>query len=92
MDREQARQLFVSVAVAEHHQMIAPKLTTFDICDRLGEIWVEIQKEAQQNALSLDADSVMSVHARIAKALGEEPGPFRDKDGWPGFVEACGNI
>ncbi len=90
-DREM-RQLFIPIAVIEHHHMLEPALSVYDICDRLGHIWVEIQEEARANTFTLDADCVLRTNERIASSFNAKPGAFLDKDDWPSFIEACGSI
>ena len=43
------RQKFMPIAVLEHHQMIDPVLSDYDICDRLGALWLEIRRVARQS-------------------------------------------
>ena len=38
------RELLMPIAVLKHHQMVDPALSTYDICDRLGHLWPEIQR------------------------------------------------
>jgi hypothetical protein len=38
------------IAVLEHHQMVDPVLSAFDICDRLGLLWLEIRRQAESNS------------------------------------------
>lgn len=39
MDKEELRELFMAIAVVEHHAMIDSVLSPFDICDRLAIPW-----------------------------------------------------
>jgi hypothetical protein len=49
------RKKFMPIAVLEHHQIIDPVLSVYDICDRLGALWLEIRRDAQAYTFSLDA-------------------------------------
>jgi hypothetical protein len=94
MDKEQRelRQLFMPIAVVEHHQMLGPRLDVYDICDRLGEIWKEMQKEAETKSFTLDADCILGINERIAKSFNADPGSFLNKEDWLNFTDACGSI
>jgi hypothetical protein len=74
------------IAVLEHHQKIDPVLSPYDICDRLGQLWPEIQRETEANGFTLSPDSVLSINERVARSLGMQGGVFRDRDGWSRFV------
>lgn len=80
------RQMFLPIAVLEHHLMTEPALSPYDICDRLGQVWSQIQQEAAANAFTLEPNSVLSVNERIARSLGADAGEFRNRDGWASFV------
>lgn len=86
------RRLFLPIAVVEHHQLFEPKLSTYDISDRLGAIWKDIQKEAQAKPFTLDADCILAINQRIAKSFDTKPGAFLNRESWPEFIEACGDI
>ena len=90
------RELFMPIAVLEHHQMVDPALSPFDICDRLGLLWPEIRRDAESNSYTLDVASVLSVNERVARSLGMEDGcVFRNRDRWVDFVgelESVGSI
>jgi hypothetical protein len=85
-------QKFMPIAVLEHHQMIDPVLDVFDICERLGPLWLEVQHEAEACTFTLDPDCVQSINERIAKSLDMDAGIFRDKERWAIFIDACGSI
>jgi hypothetical protein len=85
------RQKFMPIAVLEHHQMIDPAVDAYDICERLGPVWLEIQREAQACTFTLDADCIQSISARVARSLGMDTGIFRNKEGWAGFLDGGGN-
>jgi len=91
-NEREMRELFMPIAVLEHHQMIDPVLSPDDICDRLGVLWPEIQRDAAANAFTLDPDSILSVNERVARSLGMDSGVFRNKDRWAGFVGELGDI
>ena len=82
------RQKFMPIAVLEHHQMIDPVLSDYDICDRLGALWIEIRREAQADTFTLDADCIQSINERIARSLGMDAGVFRNKEGWASALDA----
>jgi hypothetical protein len=88
------RKKFMPIAVLEHHQMIAPVLSVYDICDRLGPMWLEIRREAQADTFTFtfDADCVQSINERIARSLDMDAGIFRDKERWATLLDACGSI
>lgn len=86
------RKKFMPIAVLEHHQMIDPVLSVYDICDRLGPMWLEIRREAQAYAFTMDADCVQSINDRIARSLGMDAGIFRDKEGWASFIDTYPSI
>jgi hypothetical protein len=86
------RKKFMPIAVLEHHQMIGPVLSAYDICDRLGPVWLEIRREAQAGTFTLDADCIQGINERIARSLGMDAGIFRDKEGWARFIDACASI
>lgn len=75
------RQKFMPIAILEHHQMIDPVLDAYDICDQLGPVWLQIQREAQACTFTLDADCIQSINERIARSLGMDAGIFRNKEG-----------
>ena len=91
-NEREARQLFVPIAVVEHHHMVDPVLSPYDICDRLGVLWPEIQRDAEANAFTLDPDSVLRVNERVARALNMDGGVFRNKDRWASFVSELEEI
>lgn len=82
------RKKFMPIAVLEHHQMIDPVLDVYDICDRLGPMWLDIRQEAQACAFTLDADCIQGINERIARSLGMDAGIFRDKEGWASFINS----
>ena|SRR5579871_4198143 len=84
------RQKFMPIAVLEHHQMIDPVLDVYDICDRLGPLWLEIRREAQAYTFTLDADCIQSINERIARSLGMDAGIFRNKERWAIFLDDGG--
>jgi hypothetical protein len=86
------RQKFMPIAILEIHQMIDPVLNEYDICERLGSVWLEIEREAQAHTFTLDADYVQSIKERIARSLGLDAGIFRDKEGWATFIDAQESI
>ena len=86
------RERFMPIAVLEHHQMTDPVLSPSDICARLGPLWAEIHREAEANAFTLNADSVLSVNERVARSLDMIGGEFRNKDRWASFVGDLGNV
>jgi hypothetical protein len=86
------RQWFMAIAVAEHHQMTNPVLSTYDICDRLGPLWLEIRNEAQAKRFSLEPECIQKVNERIAKALDLDAGVFRNREGWASFIAECPGI
>lgn len=94
MDKEklELRELFIPIAVVEHHQMPVPHLDVFDISDRLAGIWIEFKKETQTNLFTLDTSCILAINTRIAKSLNGEPGTFRDEEHWKPFIAACGRI
>ncbi|MBO0758249.1 MAG: hypothetical protein J2P54_20560 [Bradyrhizobiaceae bacterium] len=85
------RQKFMPIAILEHHQMIDPVLDAYDICDQLGPVWLQIQREAQACTFTLDADCIQSINERIARSLGMDAGIFRNKEGWASFLDGGGN-
>lgn len=88
----ESRQLFEPIAIMEHHQMFNPNISPYDICDRLGVLWKEVQKEAESNAFSLNADIILALNARVALALSSEPGDFANRDGWLEFLSELDEI
>jgi hypothetical protein len=86
------RELFLPIAVLEHHQMIDPVLSTYDISDRLGQLWQEIQRDARADAFTLEPASVLSVNARVARSLGTDAGTFRNLDRWASFISTLAEI
>jgi hypothetical protein len=93
-DKErEMRELFLPIAVLEHHQMVDPVLSTYDISDRLGLLWPEIRRDAESNSFTLDPSSILNVNQRIARSLGIEDGcVFRNEDRWVDFVRELGTI
>ena len=67
-------------------------LSTYGLADRLTQLWKEIERDAQDNFFTLEADCIIAVNEKVAKALGAKPGAFLNKENWSSFVEACGNI
>jgi hypothetical protein len=61
-DQRKSREVFIAIAVIEHHQMIEPKIDTYRICDRLGAIWNEVKLEAEKKDVSVQADSILSLN------------------------------
>jgi len=84
------RQKFLPIAVLEHHQMIDPVLNVYDICKRLGPLWLEIRHEAQACTFTLDAHCIQGINKRIAKSLGMDAGIFRNKERWQVFLDEMG--
>jgi len=91
-EQREARKMFMPIAVIEHHNLIEPTVDAFDISDRLGEIWKEIQEEVKVKAFTLGADCVLALNERIAKSFNLAPGTFLKKEEWPSFIEECGSI
>jgi hypothetical protein len=90
-----SRETFMPIAVLEHHEMVDPVLSPYDICDRLGHLWPEIQREAGANGFTMGPDSVLGINERVARSLGMHAGVFRNRDRWTSFVaelEAMGSI
>lgn len=88
----EVRQLFMPIAVVEHHVLPLSSLSTYDLAERLGSVWQELQMAAHSGAINLRSDCILGVNSRIARAFDAEPGTFKNEDNWPQFVEACGNI
>src|SRR4051794_3290196 len=91
----ETRELFLPIAVLEHHQMVDPVLSPYDICDRLDLLWLEIRRDAEANVFTLNPDSILSVNERVARSLGMDGCEFRNKDQWVSFVsdlEVIGSI
>jgi hypothetical protein len=86
------RQLFMPIAVTERHVQTCSQLSTYDLAERLVEVWGELEKDALSEAISLQPDCILGINARIAKAMDAEPGTFNRESDWPQFVEACGSI
>jgi len=86
-NQRMTRQKFLPIAILEHHQMNDPALNVYNICDRLGALWLEIRREAQANAFTLDADCIQSINERIARSFGTDAGIFRNKEGWVSALE-----
>jgi len=90
MESSESRDWFMAVALFEQLQLIEPVLDDVAIAERLGTVWRDIQPDIAKKAFVLDADCVLALNGRIAKALDSEPGEFRDRAGWIKFVEECG--
>ena len=85
------RQLFMPVAVVEHHLAVEPNLDVYDICNQLGKLWQEVQREAQNNEFDLETNTILSLNHRVAGSLNAKPGAFRDPDKWLRFIEELEN-
>ena len=85
-----ARELFMPIAVFEHHQLANDELDVYDICKRLGALWERLKGESLSKKITFSADCVTSINKSIADALETEPGSFKDRDTWQEFVEASG--
>ena len=85
-ERRERRQLWMPIAVLEHHQMVDPVLSHLDVGDRLSLLWPEIRRDAEANAFTLDPDSILSVNERVARSLDLDGRVFRNRDGWLSFV------
>ena len=83
------RDIFVPIAVVEHHHIAQPSLSTFDIAERLALAWRQIEAQARSSDISLGASSVLAIHQTIAGSLDSEPGVFQDEAGWNDFPEGC---
>jgi len=79
------RQMFLPIAILEHHQMIDPSLNVYEICERLGPLWLEIRREARACTFTLDAHCIQGINERIARSLGMDAGIFATTRGWPSF-------
>lgn len=86
------RKELLPIAIVEHHQMVYPALNVYDICDRLGLLSLEVRREAQTGAFTLEAACVAGMHARVARALGVDGGPFRNPQGWADLVGSFESI
>jgi len=75
------RQMLLPIAIVEHHQMIDPRLNVYEICERLGPLWLKIRREAQACTFTLDAHCIQGINERIARSLGMNAGIFRNKRG-----------
>ncbi len=80
------RDRLMPIAVMEHHAMTDPVLSPYTICDRLNQIWPEVERDAEANTFALDPESVLDVNARVARSLGADVGAFRNPDRWASFV------
>ena len=76
------RQMFLPIAILEHHQMIDPKLNIYEICERLGRLWPEIRREAQACTFTLDAHCIQGIKRES-----------RNRSAWmPGYFEEGGQV
>lgn len=87
-----ARQQFMSVAVMEHHASALSELSTYDLAERLVDVWEALQADAQSGVLDLSPNCILVVNAKIANAFGAAPGKFNRENDWVQFIEACGNV
>ena len=81
-----AREMFMPIAVFEHHQRLDPTLDRNDICVRLYDIWMQIVNDARSGVFTFESDSVLSVNHRIAESLKGESSGFQDENGWLRFL------
>lgn len=87
-DRQRdARQLFELIAVVEHHQLSAPSMSVYEICDRLDPIWTAVQARAASRDISLDARSVKAINDEIAGSFGIASAAFRNEEKWVELVK-----
>ena len=86
------REVLMPIAVLEHHQMVDPVLSPYEICERFGVLWPEIQRDAEAKAFTLAPDSVLSVNERVVRSLGMAGGVFRNKDRWASFLSELGDM
>ncbi len=83
------RDQFMSIGVFEHHQLVSPTIDSYDISVGLATLWTKLCETVKVNRISLDKSSILSLHERVARVFGQEPGEFRDPEGWCSFLEEC---
>jgi hypothetical protein len=91
-DTLEARRLFTPVSIMEHHQMFNPRLSQYDICERLGKLWKKMQEECKGKLFTLDADNILALNSRVALALNDEPGEFHDREGWLNVLKVVNEL
>ncbi len=87
-----ARDMFMPIALFEHHQRFESTINHLDICDLLYGIWTQITNDARSSIFTFEEDSVLSINHRIAQALKGEPSVFRDRNGWLKFLEELKSV
>jgi hypothetical protein len=92
MDQKErdAIQLFLPIAVVEHHLLASSALTTYDLAKRLLEVWNDFLVTARSGAMDLTVGCILGINEKIAKACNTESGEFINAADWPGIVEGWG--
>ncbi len=77
------------IATVEHHLLVEPTLSTYDLAERLVGVWDEIRLQAGAGEMNFQPDCILSLNAKIARAFNAVPGVFNGEDDWAEFVDAC---
>lgn len=88
---KKAREMFLAIAVIEHHTSSLQNFSTYDICEILDDVGVSIEKQAKSKHITLDISFVMSINNELTKAFNLERGEFLKKDEWSLLIDDCGN-
>ena len=86
------RRELMPVVIIEHHKMFNPNLSTYDICDLLGGVWEEIEKEAEFKKSNFSAEYILEINNRLCSSLNMSPGTFENAEKWDDFVDSCGCV
>ena len=88
---EKAREMFIAIAVIEHHISPLTKFDTYRLCEIFANVWNTIEKQAKHNKIALDISSVMSIQTELCKQLDLEVGGFQKEEEWKNLIDECGD-
>ncbi|MDH5731464.1 MAG: hypothetical protein OEZ58_20965 [Gammaproteobacteria bacterium] len=89
---KEAREMFMAVAVIEHHISSLQKFSTYELCEKFADVWGIFEKKALSKEVKLDASYVMDINNEIANSLELEEGKFNKEEEWKNLLESCGDM
>jgi hypothetical protein len=86
-----AREMFMAIAIVEHHISPLSKFSTYDLCEIFAESWKAVEAQAGLNAITFEMDSVIKINVDLAGALGLSGSKFLKQGKWKTLIDECGD-
>ncbi len=90
-ETDKAREMFMAIAIVEHHISPLAKYSTYDLCEIFEHVWKIIEKEAKHTKFALDISSVMTIHSELCNSVELEIGNFLNEEEWKNLIDECGD-